>query len=449
MNMQTSKHALAASAAPLALETKDAGGHTQATDTPLSAEVKTLLEDLQRTNAEFQAKVTQELTEAKKGGVDAVTADEVKKINDALDGLRDQIKQQRLADARPEIVGPDGSKRQATDAEVKHRKAVMDYLRKGNTEGFDEAEVKALSVGSDPDGGYVVDSVLDAEISRVVSEISPMRQLASVTALGTAPTYKKLVNIAGAQAGWVGETSARPQTDTSKLQERKFDPGEMYALPYITQTMLDDGAIDLEAWLSEEVRIVFAEHESDAFINGDGVDKPRGIVGGYEPIANGNFSEAAKRPGYVITGANGGFSTGGTGDSEGEDALLDLVYSMKRAYRSNANWLMNRLTIGTIRKLRDADGRALWQEMTASGEPAQLLGFPVQEDDEMPDIAADSFSIAFGDFRAAYRIVDKGGTRVLRDPYTAKPFVQLYTTRRVGGGVQMFEAYKLLKFGTS
>ena len=429
------------------LERKDDNGGTGASQPVIAGEVKKLLEELQRSNHQFQKKITQQIDEERKNRPDPITAEEAKRLNDRLDEIGDQVKAARLEQARPELILPNGSKRTVTAAEQKHRSAVIDYMRKGDVSGFEDAEVKALSVGSDPDGGYLVDSVLDAEISRVVSEISPMRQLASITTLGTAPQYRKLVNVSGSVAGWTGEQGSRTETDTSTLRERRVNPGELYALPYITQNMLDDASVNIEAWLTEEVRIIFAEYESDAFINGNGVDKPRGIVGGYTPIANASFTEASDRPGYVATTADGAFKT--TADGDQENNILDLVYALKKAYRRNASFLMARPTMSEVRKIRDADGRSLWQPMTMSGEPDTLLGFPVEEDDEMPVIASNSYSIAFGDFRAAYRIVDKGGTRVLRDPYSAKPYVQFYTTRRVGGAVQMFEAYKLLKFGTS
>lgn len=430
--------------AAMAPERKDAGGGDLA---PETKEIKDALELIQKTNKEFQDSVTAELTSMKeKGAVDPLITEQVSKLNEQLSKQEKLIDGLRLQAKRPETTGADGRKREMTEIEEKHLKATIAYFRKGDESGFADAELKALSAGSDPDGGYTITPEMDRNISRVVSEVSPIRSVANVVNVSTS-AFKRLINVGGTGSGWVGEASSRPQTDTSKLRERTYPVMELYANPAATQTLLDDSQFNIEAWIADEVQIEFAEQEGRAFIMGDGVAKPRGFIGGYTPVADASFTEANGAPGYVFTGASGAFKT--TADGDEENNLIDLITALKTAYRTGARFTMNRGTVGTVRKFRDADGRAFWQPSTQAGQPSLLLGYPVLEAEDMPDIAADSFSVAFGDFNRGYQIVDRIGTRVLRDPYTAKPFVQFYTTKRVGGGIRMAEAIKLLKFGTS
>jgi HK97 family phage major capsid protein len=216
---------------------------------------------------------------------------------------------------------------------------------------------------------------------------------------------------------------------------------ELYAMPAATQVLLDDAQVDTEAWLASEVQTVFAEQESTAFVTGNGTNKPKGFLS-YTNVADGSFSWG--NIGYVATGVSAGFAA-----SNPADNLLDLAYAPKQAYRANGSWVMNRKTESTIRKFKDTTRNYIWQPGTVAGAPATLFGYPVVESEDMPDIAANSYSVAFGDFARGYLIVDRAGIRVLRDPFTAKPYILFYTTKRVGGGVQNFEAIKLLKFGTS
>jgi HK97 family phage major capsid protein len=236
----------------------------------------------------------------------------------------------------------------------------------------------------------------------------------------------------------VAETAARPQTNSAQLAELSFPTMELYAMPAATQALLDDAAVDIEAWISSEVDIVFAEQEGTAFVSGDGVNKPKGFLA-YAAVADSAWSWGSL--GYVATGAAGAFKASGPSDT-----LVDVVYALKAGYRQNANFVMNRKVQAEVRKFKDAEGRYLWQPPATAGGQASLMGFPVTEAEDMPDIAANALSIAFGDFRAGYLVVDRTGVRVLRDPYSAKPYVLFYTTKRVGGGVQNFEAIKLVRF---
>jgi HK97 family phage major capsid protein len=241
--------------------------------------------------------------------------------------------------------------------------------------------------------------------------------------------------------GAEAETAARPQTNTPQLSELTFPTMELYAMPAATQALLDDAAVDIEAWIAAEVDIAFAEQEGTAFVSGDGVNKPKGFLS-YTTVANGSWSWG--NIGYVASGAAGNFANAGP-----MDVLLDTVYALKAGHRQNGTFLMNRKTQANLRRFKDVNGNYLWQPPSAAGQPASLMGFSVTEAEDMPDVAANSFAIAFGDFRAGYLVVDRTGIRILRDPYSAKPYVLFYTTKRVGGGVQNFEAIKLVKFAAS
>ena len=246
-----------------------------------------------------------------------------------------------------------------------------------------------------------------------------MRRLATIRTIGTS-TFRKPVSTSGAASGWAGETEARVETDTPTLELLDFPTGELYAMPAATQALLDDSVADVDAWLAEEVRDVFAAQETAAFINGDGVNKPSGFL-------------TATGLGSIDTAAL---------DTDG---LIDLIYEPQSRYRSNASFVMNRRTINAVRKFKDADGNYIWQPSLAAGAPSTLLGYPLVEMEDMPDIGGGAKCVAFGDFRRGYLIADRQGVRVLRDPYSAKPYVLFYTTKRVGGGVQDADAIKVLK----
>lgn len=422
------------------LERKDANGGNGGDGT---TEIKAALDDLQRTAKEHREAVDAELKALKeKGAADPVLTERVAKLDGALSDMGKKLDALRLKDRRPETTGADGRKREMTEAELKHREAALKFIRKGDASGYEVDELKALSAGTDPDGGYMITPDMDRNISRVVSEVSPIRAIANVVTTSSS-AFKRLINVGGTGSGWVGETEARPQTDTASLRERTYPVMELYAMPAATQTLLDDAAFDVEAWLADEVQIEFAEQEGAAFVMGDGVAKPRGFIGGYTPVINSGFTEAGGAPGYVKTGAAADFLSVADGDEENN--LIDLITALKTAYRSNARFVMNRATVGKVRKFRDADGKSFWQQSMAMGQPSTLLGYPVVEAEDMPDVAANAFPVAFGDFNRGYQIVDRFGTRILRDPYTAKPFVLFYTTKRVGGGIRMAEAIKLLK----
>lgn len=367
---------------------------------------------------------------------DVVTRDKVDRINRAMDDQKKVLDQLVLKKARPQL----GSVRGGTDLSpeaIEHKAAFDAYVRRGDEAGLRELEAKAMSAGSGADGGYLVPDETDTEIGRRVSVVSPMRALSTVRTVSTA-VLKKPFATTGLATGWVAETAARPQTNTPQLAELSFPTMELYAMPAATQALLDDAAVDIEAWIAGEVDIVFAEQEGDAFIRGDGINKPKGFLS-YAAVADEDWSWG--NLGYIATGAAGAWKS--TGPS---DTLVDIIYALKAGHRQNGTFMMNRKVQADIRKFKDADGNYLWRPPASAGQAASLMGFPIAEAEEMPDVAEGSLSIAFGDFRSGYLVVDRAGVRILRDPYSAKPYVLFYTTKRVGGGVQNFEAIKLVKF---
>jgi HK97 family phage major capsid protein len=393
-----------------------------------------VLADLQKAWHDFKAEHTAQLAELKKGVADPLTAGKVETINATLSTLQAQMNDIAIKAAAFEMGGA-GSK--ADKDVVAHAKAFNAWFRKGADAGLRELEVQArLTTQSDPDGGFVVPSEMEAGIDRVLGTMSAMRSLATVRQIGAA-TYKKLVNVGGVTSGWVGENGSRSEGGTPALKALDFPAMELYAQPGATQTMLDDASFNVEAWLADEVSIEFAEQEGEAFISGNGVARPRGILG-YDTVANASYSWG--KLGFIKTGGASGFAA-----SNPSDALIDLIHSLKRGYRQNGAFLMNDLTVAAVRKFKDSNGNYLWQPSLQAGEPSSLMGYRVETDDNMPDLGSNTFPIAFGDFRRGYVVVDRVGIRVLRDPFTSKPNVLFYTTKRVGGGVQNFEAIKLLK----
>ena len=385
----------------------------------LFGEFMTAFEDFKRTN-------DTRLTELeKRGSADALTEDKVNRLNQALDSAKAAIDRQSLERARPRL---EGGRPGAVD---EYKEAFAAYVKRG--------EEKALSVGSGSDGGYLVSVETDTAITDLMTALSPIRAIASVRQVSSA-VFKKPVAITGPATGWVAETASRTETDSQTINLLSFPTAELYAMPAATAQFLDDAAVDVNQWIADEVNAAFAVQEGTAFVTGDGSNKPKGFL--HDVVADGSWAWGSL--GYLKTGVSGDFAA-----SNKSDVLLDLVYALKAGYRQNANWVMNRKTQAAIRKLKDDSGNYIWQPAATADCNATLMGFPLVEAEDMPDIGADSLSIAFGDFKRGYLVVDRLGVNVLRDPYSAKPYVLFYTTNRVGGGVQNYEAIKLLKFGTA
>ena len=368
--------------------------------------------------------------ESKQG--DSLLDDKVARINAALDAQAKQIENLALNNARPGLSGA------AINSEAKS--AWSSYIRTGDGSELASLEGKSLSSSVDAEGGYVAPAETESRIDRALIEASPFRAVATVRRVG-AGYFKKPVSAGGAASGWAGETEARVETEAPQLELLEFPAGELYAMPAATQVLLDDGVADVDQWLADEVRDVFAAQETAAFATGDGVNKPKGILS-YTQMEN--ASQSWGNLGYIATGTAGGFDTDAP-----IDAIMDLIYAPKTRYRAGASFMMNRRTLGEVRKFKDADGNYIWQPSTEAGQPSTLLGYKLTEVEDMPDVSSGEAVMAFGDFRRGYLIVDRQGVRVLRDPYSAKPYVLFYTTKRVGGGVQDFDAIKLLKTSAS
>ncbi|QPC87210.1 phage major capsid protein [Mesorhizobium sp. NBSH29] len=372
----------------------------------------------------------------KRMSADVLTVDKVERINKALDEQKRTMDALSLKKARPQL-GRDAR----NGAEyLEHKQAFEAYVRNGDDRLLRALDTKAMSSGSGQDGGYLVPPETEAEIGKRLAALSPIRSIASVRQVSAA-VLKKPFSITGPAVGWVGETAARPQTASATLAELQFATMELYAMPAATASLLEDSVVDLDQWISTEVEAAFAEQEGAAFVNGDGTAKPRGFLN-YTKVAETAWAWGSL--GYIATGVAGALPA-----SNASDVLIDTVYALKAGYRQNANWVMNRKTQAAIRKLKDADGNYLWQPPAAPGSRAMLMGFGLVEAEDMPNAGTDATPIAFGDFGRGYLVVDRTGVRVLRDPYSAKPYVLFYTTKRVGGGVQDFDAIKLLKYGVS
>ena len=302
-------------------------------------------------------------------------------------------------------------------------------------------EMKAFTGVSGDSGGYAIPREIDAQIDRTLAAISPIRAIANVVKVGTAG-YRKLVTTGGTPSGWAAETDARPGTASPTFNEIVPPMGDLYANPSASQAMLDDAAFDLEQWLASEIAVEFARAEGSAFVNGSGISRPRGFL--QTPTATtGDASRAFGTLQYLASGAAGDFG------ANPQDRLIDLVQALRAPYRQGASWVMNAATVARLRKFKTADGQFLWQPSMLAGQPATLLGYPVVEAEDMPDVAANSLSIAFGNFAQGYIVTERAETQILRDPYSNKPFVTFYATKRVGGCVSNSEAIKLMKFAAS
>lgn len=361
------------------------------------------------------------------GGGDSDVQKEAKSFNDAL--RADMQSKGRLV---AEI---------SVDQYAQYKSAFMGLVRHGDLERLSADERKALSAGSDPDGGYLLPTPTVGRIVQKVYEQSVMRQLADVQTIST-DAIEGIVDNGEAGAGWTSETGTRSETTTPTVGKWRIEAHEMYAEPRVTQKLLDDAAVDIESWLGGKVADKFARVEGTAFWNGNGSGQPRGLAT-YTTAATGDDSRAWGQFEHVKSGANGDFHT------TKADPLQDLIGAMRDQYLAGASFVMRREVRTKIRKLKEATSdRYLWEPSLQAGQPDRLLGYPVRIDQFMPALATDSLSLAFGDFREAYLIVDRLGIRILRDPFTAKPYVKFYTTRRVGGGAVNFEAVKFLKFAS-
>lgn len=363
----------------------------------------------------------------RKGSSDPLYDEHLNNINSAMDNYKKRLDQIETAYSRP-VLAIEQAEYKGSETHGEYSRAFRNYLRKGMDAGLEALQSKALSVGSDPDGGYLVTPTMSSKIVQTIFETSPMRQLASIEIIST-DSLDLIDDHTQAVAGWTSETGTINETSSPTLAKRNIPTHELYAQPKATQKLVDDAAIDIESWLAGKIADIFARTQNTAFIAGNGAGQPRGIL---TYTAGTDWGQIQQ----VNSGTSGQVTS---------DGLVNLFYSLKDAYMRRASFLMNRATVQQVRLLKATTNQYLWQPSLAAGVPDTLLGAPVYMASDMPVAAANSLSVAVGDFQTAYQIVDRRGVTILRDPFTEKPFVKFYATTRVGGDVINFDAIKLMK----
>lgn len=354
----------------------------------------------------------------------------------------------KIADVKSEIealekrMNRPGAPGEADKAKAEHKAAFQKFMRKGDDSSLGDLQRKAYNITTDADGAYAVPEEIDRDILAKLVDVSPIRQIATVRAIGTSD-YKKLVNIHGTASGWVDEDDARTATNSSQFAQVTPFMGELYAYPQATQQMLEDVFFNAETWIGEEVATEFARAEGAAFVSGDGTKKPKGFLA-YTTAATADSARAFGTLEHVATGVAGDWAA-----SNPQDVLLTLVYKLKAGFRSNARFVMNKGILADVRKWKDTAGNYIWRPGLEAGQPDTLHGYGITEAEDMPAKAANALPVAFGDFGRGYLIVDRIGTSILRDPYTAKPYVGFYTRKRLGGCVVDSEAIKVIKIAAA
>ncbi|MCX4027931.1 phage major capsid protein [Spartinivicinus marinus] len=394
-------------------------------------DINKTIEELGGAFNEFKKTNDDRLTTLEKGdALDGLVEGKLKAINDKLselEKLKGQFEELETKANRP------GSTFGGKQQNAEYEKAFDQFVRKGKTDQIDDLKTKTMQTSNDEDGGYAVPEQLDRQIIDFGRDQVVMRSVCSSQTLST-PDLKKLRKDGRATSGWVGETSPRPNTDTSQLKPITTHWGEIYANPEATQTMLDDAFFNVQQFLLNDIGEEFSEQEEAAFTNGDGNLKPVGLFAYPRTTQSDDVREFGKLQ-YLDTA---------TAKLEADD-LLKLLYALKRKYRTGARWMMNSTSVGQVRLMKDNDGNYLWSPGLQAGEPSRLLGYSLTENEQVDDIAAKKAPISFGNFKRAYLILDRIGTRVLRDPYTNKPFVSFYTTKRVGNMLLDSNAVKVLQ----
>jgi len=450
-----------------------------------AAAAKRVLDDLQKAWAAFKTTNDDELKAIKKQVTDPLAADSLKKVNEALDKLGADLKTatksatERVDDIEKKLNRPSNLQPGQTPDELKKelksvethnihlrayaaekrlptpelvtleqyragKSAFIKACRYGERALTDEEEkaLKAMSVGSDPDGGYLVPADLAGRMVTRIYDSSPIRQIADVQPTSR-DALEGMEDVGEADSGWVAETGTRTDTTNPQLGKWRIPVHEQYAQPKATQQLLDDAATDVETWLVNKVGDRMARRENTAFVTGDGVGKPKGFTV-YATAALNDGTRSWGTLEHIVTGTNASLGVG----TAAIDKLIDVQTALKPNFRANARWVMSRANVGTVRKLRDGAGSYIWSPPVQAFASATLLQAPITEAEDMPAVGTGSLSIAYGDFMQGYQIVDRQAVRVLRDPYTDKPYVKFYSTKRVGGGVVNYEAIKLLKFST-
>jgi HK97 family phage major capsid protein len=401
-------------------------------------EIKGAAEELARSFEAFKESNDERLMQLEKKGGDVLLDEKLDRINAEVTKLQDKVSGFSTALRRPS-----GSKDIGVPEASEHKQAFLRYVTKGAEGGLSQLESKAMSVISDPDGGYAVPTEISERIVSRQFDTTPMRQLATVMHVNS-DAIEMLRDTNDAEALWLGELDSRADTEPGQFGRVRISVFELHAQPKATQKLLDDAHLNVEDWLTNKIANRFSRRENAAFVNGDGVTMPRGFAT-YATAATGDDSRAWGTFEHVPTGAAGAFAA-----SNPSDALISLLHKLRAGYLPKASWLMPRGVADAIRKFKESTTNAyIWQPGLQAGQPASLLGYPVYLGEDMPAIGANSLSVAFGNFAEGYTIVDRIGLRILRDPFTAAPFVKFRCSKRVGGDVTNFEAIKLLKFAVA
>lgn len=400
----------------------------------MSDEIRELIEQQGKAFEEFRKSNDARLDALEKDEARSELEEKTDRINDELGRLSAAVDELAKKANRPGAPGAEGD--EALQAE--HKTAWLKWVRKGDDAGLADIEHKAMNVGTPADGGYAVPIQQDRDIMRLLTDLSPMRQVCRVMSVGT-EDYRKLVNLGGTASGWVGETDARPATAGPTLAQLKPSFGELYANPEVTQKALDDIFFDVESELSQDISESFAVLEGKAFLSGTGTNQPVGLLTA-KTSAEADSARAFGTVQHIATGVADNFPA-----KDPADILIDLIYSMKAGYRTGAQFMVNSMNLATMRKWKDGQGNYIWQPAMQNGQPGSIFGYGYVTNEDMPSVGAGAIPVIFGNFQQAYIIFDRVGIRSLRDPYTNKPFVGFYTTKRVGSMIANTQAVKFLK----
>lgn len=400
----------------------------------MSDEIRELIEQQGKAFEEFRKSNDERLAALENGEARSELEEKTDRINDELGRLSAAVDELAKKANRPGAPGAEGD--EALQAE--HKSAWLKWVRKGDDAGLADIERKAMNVGTPADGGYAVPIQQDRDIMRLLTDLSPMRQVCRVMTVGT-EDYRKLVNLGGTASGWVGETDERPATAAPQLAQIPPSFGEIYANPEVTQKALDDIFFNVESELAADISESFSVLEGKAFLSGTGTGQPKGLL----TVKTSTEADSVRAFGtvqHIATGVADNFPA-----KDPADILIDLIYSMKAGYRTGAQFTVNSMTLATMRKWKDGQGNYIWQPAMQNGQPGSIFGYGYVTNEDMPSVGAGAIPVIFGNFSQAYIIFDRVGIRQLRDPYTHKPFVGFYTTKRVGSMIANTQAVKFLK----
>lgn len=400
----------------------------------MSDEIRELIEQQGKAFEEFRKSNDARLAAIEKDEARSDLEEKTDRINDELGRLSAAVDELAKKANRPGAPGAEGD--EALNAE--HKAAWLKWVRKGDDAGLADIEHKAMNVGTPADGGYAVPIQQDRDIMRLLTDLSPMRQVCRVMTVGT-EDYRKLVNLGGTASGWVGETDERPATAVPQLAQITPSFGEIYANPEVTQKALDDIFFNVESELAADISESFSVLEGKAFLSGTGTGQPKGLLT-VKTSTEADFARAFGTVQHIATGVADNFPA-----KDPADILIDLIYSMKAGYRTGAQFMVNSMTLATMRKWKDGQGNYIWQPAMQNGQPGSIFGYGYVTNEDMPSVGAGAIPVIFGNFQQAYIIFDRVGIRSLRDPYTHKPFVGFYTTKRVGSMIANTQAVKFLK----